>query len=277
MQLDIDGRRAYAYTGGKPFDPTLPCVLLIHGAQNDHSVWGLQSRWFAHHGFSVLAVDLPGHNRSEGAPLPTVEQMADWAMALADAAKAQGPVLVFGHSMGSLIALECAARHAERVRGIGMLATAFPMKVSDALLEAAREREDEAIAMVNAWSHSSLANKPSSPGPGFWMQGVNRRLMERVSARHPQAQVFHNDFQACNAYTHGEQAAASVSCPALVLSGSKDMMTPARSARALAARMKQATLVEVPSGHNLMGEQPDAVLDAMAGFARRVVAGAGAG
>lgn len=274
MQLDIDGRRAYAYTGGKPFDPALPCVVLVHGAQNDHSVWGLQSRWFAHHGFSVLAVDLPGHNRSEGAPLTTVEQMADWVMAVVGAVQPQQPVLVFGHSMGSLIALECAVRHPQRVRAVGMLATAFPMKVSDALLEAAREREHEAIAMVNAWSHSSLANKPSSPGPGFWMQGINRRLMERVSTRNPEALVFHNDFQACNAYSHGEEAAAGVSCPVLVLAGSKDMMTPARSARALAARIQQATLAEVPCGHNLMGEQPDAVLDAMAGFARRVVAGA---
>jgi pimeloyl-ACP methyl ester carboxylesterase len=70
MDLDINGQKAYAYTGGKAFDATLPTVVFIHGAQNDHSVWGLQSRWFAHHGFGVLAVDLPGHGRSEGDRCP---------------------------------------------------------------------------------------------------------------------------------------------------------------------------------------------------------------
>lgn len=275
MYLNVNGQRAYAYTGGKPFDPALPCAVFVHGAQNDHSVWGLQTRWFAHHGFSVLAVDLPGHNRSEGPPLATVEQMADWVLALLRAAGVKAPALVFGHSMGSLIALECAARHAGAVRAIGMLATAYPMKVSDALLDAAQNREHEAIAMVNAWSHSSLANKPSSPGPGFWMHGVSQRLMERVGRRNPQAQVFHTDFAACNAYTNGERAAAGLQCPALVVVGGKDMMTPARSARALAATMPRASVVELPCGHNIMGEKPDEVLDALAGFARRVIANGG--
>ncbi|MCA3233643.1 MAG: alpha/beta fold hydrolase, partial [Cupriavidus sp.] len=198
MKLTVAGQPAYAYTGGKPFDAALPCAIFVHGAQNDHSVWGLQTRWFANHGFSVLAVDLPGHNRSAGAPLTSVEDMADWVMALAGAAGVTQPALVIGHSMGSLIALECAARHPQAVRGIGLLATAYPMKVSDALLDAALHREGDAIAMVNQWSISSLASKPSSPGPGAWMHGGSQRLMERVSARNPGAHVFHTDFSACN-------------------------------------------------------------------------------
>ncbi len=272
MELTVSGRKAYAYTGGKPFDPTLPCAIFVHGAQNDHSVWALQSRWFAHHGFSVLAVDLPGHNRSEGEPLATVEAMADWIMDLARAAGVQGPVLVFGHSMGSLIALECAARHPDSVRGAALLATAYPMKVSDALLQAALEREDQAIAMVNNWSLSSLANKPSSPGPGSWMHGGNQRLMERVAQRNPGAHVFHTDFSACNAYAHGDEAAAAVRCPVLFVCGSKDLMTSPRAAQALAARMTAASVVTVPCGHALMGEKPDEVLDALAAFARRAMA-----
>ncbi|AZG14796.1 MULTISPECIES: alpha/beta fold hydrolase [Cupriavidus] len=268
MKLTVSGHEAYAYTGGKPFDPALPCAVFVHGAQNDHSVWALQTRWFANHGFSVLAVDLPGHNRSAGAPLDTVEAMADWIVALLAAAGVTAPALVFGHSMGSLIALECAARHPQAVRGIGLLATAYPMKVSDALLDAALHREADAIAMVNQWSISSLASKPSSPGPGAWMHGGSQRLMERVSARNPDAHVFHTDFSACNAYAHGEEAAAAVACPALFVVGSKDMMTSPKAAQALAARMKQARVVTVPAGHALMGERPDDVLDALAAFAR---------
>ncbi len=69
--------RLYAYTGGRPFDPALPTVVFMHGAQHDHSVWILQSRYLAHHGYGVLALDLPGHMRSAGPPLATVEAMAD--------------------------------------------------------------------------------------------------------------------------------------------------------------------------------------------------------
>src|SRR5207244_5808964 len=109
MKLVVQGHEAYAYTGGKPFDPALPCVVFIHGALNDHSVWTLLARWFAHHGHAVLAPDLPGHGRSEGPPLASVEALADWLLALLDAAGVGSAALV-GHSMGSLIALEAAAR-----------------------------------------------------------------------------------------------------------------------------------------------------------------------
>ena len=86
MELTVQGRRAYIYTGGKPFDASLPCVVFIHGALHDHSVWTLLARWFAHHGFGVLAVDLPGHMRSAGPALPNIEAMADWTLAVLDAA-----------------------------------------------------------------------------------------------------------------------------------------------------------------------------------------------
>ena len=111
MKLTVNGREAYAYTGGKPFDPALPCVVFIHGALNDHSVWTLLARWFAHHGFGVLAVDLPGHMRSAGPALASVEAMADWTLALLDAAGVKQAALA-GHSMGSLIALEAAGARA---------------------------------------------------------------------------------------------------------------------------------------------------------------------
>lgn len=266
MEFDIAGRRAYAYTGGKRLDTSLPLAVFIHGAQNDHSVWGLQSRYFAHHGFGVLAVDLPGHGRSDAPALASVEQMADWLNAVLDAAGA-GKVVLIGHSMGSLIALEAAARRPQRVAGLALVGTAYPMKVSPALLETSREREPVAIEMVNQWSHSSIAQKPSAPGPGFYVQGGSRRLMQRVSQRNP-AQVFFTDFSACNDYAHGEQAAASLDCPALFLLGRKDVMTPPKAAQALVSAMPRAQVVTLEaSGHALMAEQPDQVLDALSVFA----------
>ena len=266
MQIEINGHAAYCYTGGKAFDASLPVAVFIHGAQNDHSVWGLQTRYFAHHGFAVLAVDLPGHGRSKGAPLATVEAMSDWLLALLDACGVQSATLI-GHSMGSLIALETAGRAPQRARAIALVGTAYPMKVSPMLLEASRSRQQDAIDMVNIWSHSGIAQKPSFPGPGFYAQGGSRRLMQHI-ARSNSAPVFFTDFSACNAYAHGEQAAAGVTCPVLFLLGRKDMMTTPKAAAPLIAALPHSNVVLLEAcGHALMAEQPDQVLDTLFGFA----------
>jgi len=265
MLFDIDGHPAYCYTGGKPFDAALPTVVFIHGAEHDHSVWILQTRYFAHHGYGVLALDLPAHGRSGGTALLSVEAMAAWLLRVLDAAGVQHASLV-GHSMGSLIALETQAQAPARITRLALLGSAYPMKVSDALLAAAANDEPAAIDMVNIWSHSSIAQKPSSPGPGFSVMGGNRRLMEYVSQHSPE-QVFHIDFTACNAYANGAVAAQTVTCPTLILSGQRDMMTPPKAATALAKMIPHAQSALLPNcGHALMAEQPDAVLDRLIGF-----------
>jgi pimeloyl-ACP methyl ester carboxylesterase len=271
MIVTVQHKTAYAYTGGKPFDASLPTAVFIHGAEHDHSVWALQSRYFAHHGFSVLALDLPGHCRSDGPALTTVAAMTDWLAALLDTAGVER-AFIAGHSMGSLIALDFAGRYPQRVTHLALLATAVPMTVSDALLDAALNREAQAIAMVNQWSHSTLAAKPSSPGPGFWLHGMNQRLMERVSAS-GEAHLFHTDFTACNTYADGFARAAQVRCATRLIVGRRDAMTPPRAARALADALAQAGVpvdtLTLGAGHALMTEQPDATLDALFSFASR--------
>jgi pimeloyl-ACP methyl ester carboxylesterase len=209
----------------------------------------------------VLAVDLPGHGSSGGAPLATVEAMADWIVAVLDAAGA-GAAALAGHSMGSLIALDCAARHPGRVRRIALIGTAFPMRVSPELLEATRARESEAHLMINHWSHSGLAHYPSNPGPGFWVPGANLRLMQRQKRG-----VLHADFAACDGYRSGIERARQVKCPALVLLGRLDAMTPARAGRDLAGALSRSVVKTLAdAGHNLMGEKPDEVLDTLVEF-----------
>jgi len=261
MELLVNGSKAYAYTGGKPFDADLPCVVFIHGALHDHSVWTLLARWFAHHGHSVLGADLPGHGRSAGAPLASVEALADWALALLDAAGATQAALV-GHSMGSLIALEAAARAPQRVTRLVMVGSAYPMKVSDALLATARDAPLKAIDMVNAFSHSSLAAKPSFPGPGAWLHGGNRALMRRVQAAQRSVNLFHHDFSVCDRYANGWQAASAVRCPVSFILGERDQMTTPKAARELAMALK-ANVTLLPGGHALMQELPDEVLAAL--------------
>lgn len=261
MNLTVQATTAYAYTGGKSFDPTLPTVVFVHGAEHDHCVWVLQSRYLANHGFGVLAVDLPGHGRSGGPPLTSVGAMADWIIALLDAAGVGRAVLV-GHSMGSLIAIEAAARFPDRVAKVVLVGTAFPMKVSDELLNATRDDEPLAQDMVNIWSHSAYAHYPGNPGPGFWVIGENLRLMQRQKPG-----VMHVDFTACNAYANGAVAAAKAACPALLILGKRDIMTPPRATKEIAAALQTVKTVEIAgSGHALMAEKPDEVLDAIRAF-----------
>ena len=261
MELIVQGRKVFCYTGGKPFDAKLPTVVFIHGAQHDHCVWVLQSRYLAHHGQGVLAPDLPGHGRSEGPPLASVEAIADWIPALLDATNVRRAALV-GHSMGSLAALDCAGRYPGRVSRIALIGSAVPMRVSPELLEATRNDEPLAQDMVNIWSHSAYAHTPSNPGPGFWVIGENLRLMQRQKPG-----VMYVDFAACNTYAAGTERAAQVQCPALLVLGKRDVMTPARSGRELAKAIQGARVVEVAgSGHALMAEKPDDVLDALVRF-----------
>jgi pimeloyl-ACP methyl ester carboxylesterase len=261
----VEGVAAYCYTGGKAYVADRPTVVFIHGAQNDHSVWSQQSRYFAHHGFNVLAVNLPGHGRSLGPAKQSVEAMAAWLLALLDAAGIERAMLV-GHSMGSLVALEAANQAPARVSRIAMLGTTYPMKVSDALLETAKNDEPAAIDMVNIWSHSMRAQNPECPSAGVSTMGASRRLMQRMSTLNP-AQLFHTDFTACNAYANGESAARALQSPALFIFGSKDMMTPARSTKLLTSAIPHGKIVHVDAGHSLMTEQPCAVLDALFAFA----------
>lgn len=261
MNLTVNSATAYAYTGGRPFDPALPTVVFIHGAEHDHSVWALQSRYLAHHGRSVLTVDLPGHGRSDGPALTSVEAIADWIVAVLDAAGVTRATLV-GHSMGSLAAIECASRHPARIAKIVLVGTAFPMKVSDELLDATRDDEPLAQDMVNIWSHSAYAQYPSNPGPGFWVMGENLRLMQRQKPG-----VMHVDFKACNDYANGVIAAGKVTAPAMLIVGKRDVMTPPRAAKEIAAALADKRIVEIAgTGHALMAEKPDEVLDALRDF-----------
>jgi len=265
MELIVNASKTYCYTGGKPFDAVKPTVVFIHGVLNDHSVWILQTRWFAHHGFNVLAPDVPGHGRSEGEPPASVEAGAKFVFDLLDAAGVKSAALV-GHSFGSLIAVEAAGSQPKRVSHLAMVGTASPMKVSPALLDASLNQPMKAIDMVNTFSHSMLAPPPSALGPGTWLYGGSKALMKRVLASNPRVNVFHTGFKACDDYCGGEAAMAKVTCPVLFILGKDDMMTLPRMAQPLIDKAPRSKTVLLKSGHQLMTEAPDGVLFALRDF-----------
>jgi pimeloyl-ACP methyl ester carboxylesterase len=258
MQLSVNGIDTFVATGGKPFDKSLPAVVLLHGAGFDCSTWALHSRWFAHHGYAVLAPDLPGHGRSSGKALPTIADMADWTAALIDAAGAAKARLV-GHSMGSLIALETAARHPDKVSRLSLVATAAVMTVGPDLLKAAEANDAAAIDMVSIWGLGFKAELGGSLAPGLWMHQGAQRVLQRCAPG-----VLHNDLAACNAYQNALNAAAQIKVPTTFILGERDMMTPAKAGKALAAAIPSSrTIVLKGAGHMMMAEQPDELLAAL--------------
>ena len=269
MYLQVNGANTYCYTGGKPINPAQPTVVFIHGVLNDHSVWILQSRYFAHHGWNVLAVDLPGHCKSAGEAPESVEAAAGFIGDLLDAVGVQKAALV-GHSWGSLIALEAAARLKERVSHLVMVGTAYPMKVSPTLIDASLNEPMKALHMVNVFSRSTLAAPPSALGPGTWVFGAGMALGRRVLASNPKVNVFHRGFVACDTYVNGEQAVTQVTCPVLFLLGAQDQMTQPKAAKGLIQAAKGAgktvQVVHLPVGHNQMTEAPEATLAALRDF-----------
>src|ERR1700722_10033264 len=258
MRIAVNGSDTFVGTGGKRFDPALPAIIFLHGAGMDHSVWALLARAFAHHGHGVLAPDLPGHGRSAGVPLSSIAALADWTAALIDAAGLSGARIV-GHSMGSLVALETAARHPDKITALGLIATAAPMRVSDDLLNAARTNDRAAIDMISIWGEGYSATLGGSLAPGLWMLGGAERLLERARPG-----VIFADLAACNAYQDTLAAAAKVGVPSIVIQGSRDVMTPAKGGKAVANAIPGCRLAMIEgAGHMLMSERPDEVLAAL--------------
>ena len=256
MLLKVHGQAVFAATGGRAPTPARPAVLFVHGAGQDHSIWALAIRHFARRARNVLAVDLPGHGRSGGTPLQTVEELADWLIAVLDAA-GMGQAAIAGHSLGSLAALAAAARHPARVRAIALVGTALPMTVSERLLEAAQHNRHEAIEMLAKWGFSEAIREDGTPAPANPLREAGQRLLEQARPG-----VIYADLRACNDYTAGLEHAAAVRCPALLILGECDRLTPPRAVGQLAATLPDAeTVILAGAGHAMLAEQPGPVLE----------------
>jgi pimeloyl-ACP methyl ester carboxylesterase len=258
MRLTVDGKDVFVATGGKPFDAAKPTVMFVHGAGCDRTGWVLPARWFAHHGWSVLAPDLPGHGLSKGAPLTSVADMAAWVERLLDAAGLPAAALV-GHSMGGAIALETAAHAPGRVTALALVGTAATIAVGPALLEAAQKTPDAAYDMMTAWGIGAAAKRGGNAVPGLWLSGGVRRVFGLNAPG-----VLATDLAACAAWTTGPAAAARITCPTTVVTAALDLMTPAKKGEDLAKLIAGARLTKLGGvGHMIMAEAPDAFLDAL--------------
>ena len=256
MNLNVDRRMAYAATGNREIDPDLETVVFVHGVAQDHTIWVLPIRYFVRHQRNVLAVDLPGHGRSDGSPLKTIEDMADWVIKVLDVTSVEKAAVV-GHSMGSLVALDVAARHPDRVRAVAMVGVSVPLPVSGQLMGSAEDDSHDAIDMLTLWGHGREAHLGGSPTPGMWMTGGSMRLWEQADPG-----VIYNDLRACDEYVSGLDRAAELMCKTLLLLGEKDVMAPIGGSKELIQIIPDAdTVIFEGAGHALLSERSDPVLD----------------
>ena len=258
MKLIVDGHAVFATSGGTAFDPTKPAVLFLHGAGFNRTVWRLQTRWFAHHGRSVLAVDLPAHGWSDGPALTSIAAMAEWTASLIEAAGLEKAALV-GHSMGGLVALEAAARFPDKVRALGLCGVAAEMPVHPEMLESAKADTLKVQELMTFWGIGNALHKGGMVSPGLWLR---RESLAVLSAN--KSGVIHADLAACNAYKDALARAAAVKCPTVLVVGDGDLMTPAAKAKPLAAAIAGSrTVVIANSGHFMIVERPDESLEAL--------------
>jgi pimeloyl-ACP methyl ester carboxylesterase len=270
MIISVDGRDAHASTGGvapsTSHDEAV--VVLIHGAGMDSTVWQLQTRYLAYRGIRALAVDLPAHGRSAGEAVTSVEAMAGWVSRFIQAADLDQVHLV-GHSMGTFIALELTQRHPDMVSTLTLCGTAPTMPVHPDLIAAASDDLHAAAALMASWGHDKLAHVGANPTPGLWMLGGAMALVENSAPG-----VLAADFAACVAYANALGAAASTKCPATVVIGLGDKMTPPKGGRAVAAALPSARVVELAgTGHSMMTENPRAVRETILDSIGRLDAG----
>ena len=231
MKIEVNSQIAYLSTLGRDVDPTIPSIVFVHGAALDHSVWTLFTRYFTRHGYNAIAVDLPGHGRSEGEPLGSIQAQADWLAAMASTLGLAKAIWV-GHSMGSLAVFDLAVRHSDITEQIALVGTSLPMAVTEELLKTARQNEPLAFDMVTVWGHGPNAHIGGINSPGMWLVGSGLRLLERSRPG-----VLFADLNACNNYTEDLEQAARIRCPVLLVLGEKDAMTPPRTTRKLSAAL----------------------------------------
>jgi pimeloyl-ACP methyl ester carboxylesterase len=260
MEILASGRAVFASTGGQDFAPAQPTIVFLHGAGMDHTVWALQTRWFAHHGRNVLALDLPGHGRSAGPELRTIEAMAEQVVAVIKSAGAERVALV-GHSMGALVALAAASILGSQVYALALLGVTPLMPVHSDLLGAAERGEHGAVDFMVTWAIGRAAQLGANDAPGLWLTGAAMRLLERADPRSLAA-----DLSACDAYRGALAAAGKTLCSTLLLLGGDDRMTPPGKAADFARAFPNGRSTVLSGiGHMMMLEDPGATLTTLRG------------
>jgi len=264
MKISVNGEDIFVGSGSMPWVAQQRTLVLQHGAGMDRTIWVLLARYFARHGFNVVCADLPGHGASGGAALQSIEAQATHLWDLLDVLREKhdlphSPVILAGHSMGALIALEAGSQRVKETEQLVLFGAGYPMAVGPALLDAAQSNLQSAVDMIALFGHSFRSQLGHNTVPGISAQNMAMAMLERSRPG-----VLFTDLKACNDYQRGEAAAQALSdIQCTVISGREDRMTPMKSARGLTQILNARQQVIENCGHMMMSEQPEATLQAL--------------
>ncbi len=261
MYFDVNGKKVFATTGGKPFDNGQPCVIFLHGSGLDHTFWGLHSRFFAFRKYAVLVPDLPGHSHSEGPPLESIEEIGEWLNDIVETLDINN-ISIVAHSQGVLNALEFVSRHPERIRSVSLITSGLATPVNPALIEAAENKPEDAVAMMMSWGFGPAGHFHQGPIPGNSMIAGGRKVM---LGNVPNELA--TDLRACDAYKNGKEAAARITGPIQVILAGHDRMAPKKATDELVKHLNNPEVTIIPeSGHMVPQEAPNKCRDLLKYF-----------
>jgi 3-oxoadipate enol-lactonase len=239
-------------------------LVLAHGFPLDHGLWSGQIEALSRR-CRVIAPDLRGFGQSavpEGTV--TMEQYADDLAGLLDHLGISEPVVLGGLSMGGYVAFAFWRKHAARLRGLVLCDT---RAAADTFTGAAARRvvadrvlEEGALPVLSPMISKLFSTKTLS-GRHELAEWV-RRVIERTDPRGIAA--------ANRGMAERPDSTADlprIGCPALLLAGEEDSLSPPGEMRGMAEKIPHARFVVIPSAAHLAPlEQPAAVNRAMEDF-----------
>tara|TARA_B110000495_G_C22993606_1_gene585432 strand:- start:370 stop:1188 length:819 start_codon:yes stop_codon:yes gene_type:complete len=262
MKLKINSKEVFASTGGRPFDKSKPLIIFIHGSGFDHTVWMLQTRYFAFHGFAVLALDLPGHGLSEGESLKSIEDMAEWLNKVVQSIGYSEASLV-GHSQGCLIGLEFAARYPKKIKTLSLMGASGSMPVNPILLELADKDDHKVVGLMMDWCHGPAGQFGTHCIPGMNHIYIGSALLTNK----PIKSTLAIDLHACNNYINGFESAEKLQIPVLSILGDEDKMCSLKAGKKLSNIINNIEINIIKScGHMMHLEQADQILSILKKF-----------
>jgi pimeloyl-ACP methyl ester carboxylesterase len=248
-----------------------PAVVLVHGLGGAAGNWRLIAPALAAAGRRVIVPDLPGHGGSTALPAaPTLDPYAEAVHAVLEAEEAL-PAVWVGHSLGSPIALRAAIRRPEAVRGIvlaagaGISSTLPPGRLVVALLGLV-EPGKLVAPYRQRLSRSRLGRELTF---GWWAVADAARLDPEMAEAFLAGPADHTDTASAGkalVTLDPREELGLVTCPCLCLWGANDVWVPLRDGIEYARRLRAPLRTIADCGHLLIGERPDAVLDAIETF-----------
>ncbi|MCK9356131.1 MAG: alpha/beta hydrolase [Dehalococcoidia bacterium] len=229
-------------------------LIFVHGSGNTGTVWRHQTDFL----LDAEAVNLPGH-LAPGEACSTVEEYSEWLFRYVTGRHFSRPVLA-GHSLGGAIVLQYALDHPDSVGGLILVGTGAKLRVAPQVLEAIRKGIDEPDPWLKNFVEPLLL-QIAEAAVGFatkeaGMDSDLRKALLQETAR-VGAAVQLNDFLCCDRFNVMDRL-HEIRVPTLVLSGSRDVLTPPKYGQFLADHIQGSRHVIIEGGtHFFFGEKPE--------------------